>query len=122
MKIINIKDIEDREVTKEPLFTGGIVKTQKIIEEGFEAKEIQILNVKFAPGARNKFHTHTREQILYITEGEGIVATRNHEYKVAPGIAVIIPRGEEHWHGATKNSSFAHLSILGLPQQMNIVE
>jgi quercetin dioxygenase-like cupin family protein len=30
---------------------------------------------------------------------------------VTPGMAVYIPAGEKHWHGATKKSSFSHLSI-----------
>jgi len=122
MKIIKIKDTGEKDVTKEPLFTGGTVNTQFVLEEEFGSKKIQILNVKFAPGARNKFHTHTSKQILYITDGQGIVATREREFKVEPGTAVIIPAGEEHWHGATKNSSFAHLSIIGQPQEMKITE
>ena len=77
---------------------------------------------EFAPGARNKFHTHSREQILYVTEGKGIVATRDKEYTVTPGTVVYIPVNEEHWHGATKDSSFAHLSIIGGPQEMKITE
>jgi quercetin dioxygenase-like cupin family protein len=122
MKIINIKDIEEKEVTKEPIFTGGKVHTQLVLEEECQAKKIQIVNVKFAVGARNKFHTHTKEQILYVTEGKGIVATREHEYTVTPGMVIIIPAAEEHWHGAAKNSSFAHLSIIGQPQEMKVVD
>jgi len=122
MKIINLKDIQENEVTNQPLFTGGKVFTQPVLEEEWQAKKIQIVNVKFAAGARNKFHTHTREQILFVTEGKGIVADRDREYTIRPGMAVIIPAGEEHWHGAAKNSSFVHLSIIGQPQEMKIVE
>jgi quercetin dioxygenase-like cupin family protein len=35
---------------------------------------------------------------------------------------VLVSPGEEHWHGATKDSSFAHLSIIGQPNKMKIVE
>jgi quercetin dioxygenase-like cupin family protein len=122
VKIINLKEIENKDVSKEPLFTGGKVQTQFVLEEEFKTEKIQIVNVKFASGVRNKFHTHTRQQVLYVTEGKGIVADREREYKLEPGIAVIIPAGEEHWHGAAKNSSFAHLSIIGQPQEMKITE
>ena len=122
MKIINLKEVENKDVSKEPLFTGGKVQTQFVLEEEFKTEKIQRVNVKFAPGARNKFHTHTRKQVLYVTEGKGIVADREREYKLESGMAVIILAGEEHWHGAAKNSSFAHLSIIGQPQEMKITE
>jgi len=122
MIIIKLKVVENKDVSTQPLFTGGTVKTQFVLEEEFVQDKIQIVNVKFAPGARNKFHTHTHKQVLYVTKGKGIVADRNKEYKLEPGMAVIIPPGEEHWHGATRNSSFAHLSIIGQPQEMKITE
>jgi quercetin dioxygenase-like cupin family protein len=122
MNIINMKDIENKDVSKEPLFTGGKVQTQSVLEAEYPDKKMQMVNVKFAAGARNKFHTHTKDQILVVTEGLGIIATRDKEFMIKPGNVVVIPAGEEHWHGATKNSSFAHLSIIGPPQEMKIVE
>ena len=122
MKIINVKDIENKEVTNEPLFIGGKVHTQGILEEELGTDKLQIVNMKFAKGARNKFHTHTKKQILVVTEGKGIIADKEKEYNISPGMVVIIPAGEVHWHGATKNSSFAHMNIIGQPQEMKIVE
>jgi quercetin dioxygenase-like cupin family protein len=122
MKIISLKGTENKDVSKEPLFTGGKVQTQFILEEELKSDKLQIVNVKFAKGARNRFHTHTKKQILFVTEGKGIVADRNKEYKLKPGMAVIIPAGEEHWHGAEKGSFFSHLSIIAQPQEMKIVE
>jgi quercetin dioxygenase-like cupin family protein len=122
MKIFHPKDSIENDVSSLPLFTGGIVKTQAILEEGFQSEKIQIVNVIFQPGARNKFHTHNRAQILYVTEGEGIVASREKEYRVTKGTAVYIPAGEAHWHGATKDTHFVHPSIIGQPQEMKIVE
>jgi quercetin dioxygenase-like cupin family protein len=120
MKIINPKNIANDDVTQMPLFTGGKVETQDIYEAEITAQKLQVVNVKFAQGARNKFHTHTREQLLVITEGKGIVADRQREYTVTPGMIVVIPAGEEHWHGAAPDSNFTHLSILGVPQEMKI--
>jgi quercetin dioxygenase-like cupin family protein len=70
-----------------------------------------VLLVTFGPGARLNFHTHTFEQILYVTEGKGVVATRDEEATVKPGDCIYIRPGEAHWHGATKDSSFTHLAI-----------
>lgn len=117
MKIINIKDLKEKEGGA-PLFFGGKVSTQFALDEEWGAGRISIVNVKFAPGARNKFHTHTTGQILYITEGKGIVATVDKEFTVTPGTIIFIPPGEEHWHGATQDSSFAHLAIIGPPPEM----
>jgi quercetin dioxygenase-like cupin family protein len=120
MKIVNLKSIEENDATG-PLFVGGKVYTQSLLQEAFGADKIQIVNVKFAPGARNKFHTHTTEQILFVIEGEGIVATRDDEHIVTPGTIIFFAPSEEHWHGATEYSSFTHLSILNPQQEMKIV-
>jgi quercetin dioxygenase-like cupin family protein len=65
----------------------------------------------FGIGGRLNWHTHDSEQILYITEGRGIVATKDKEYVVTPGTIVYIPAGENHWHGACEDSSMTHLNI-----------
>ena len=122
MKIVDLKNVTPNDVSNQPLFTGGKVQTQAILEEELGTEKLQIVNVKFAKGARNKFHTHTKKQILVVTEGKGIIADRNKEYTITPGIVVIIPAGEAHWHGATKDSSFAHLSMIGQPQEMKIAD
>jgi quercetin dioxygenase-like cupin family protein len=65
----------------------------------------------FGIGGRLNWHTHDGEQFLYITEGRGIVATKEKEYVVTPGCMVYIPAGEVHWHGACEDSSMSHLNI-----------
>jgi quercetin dioxygenase-like cupin family protein len=67
--------------------------------------------VKFEPGAGNRMHAHTGEQVLVVTEGKGVVATEKEDQIVTPGTIVYIPANEMHSHGATKDSAFAHLSI-----------
>jgi quercetin dioxygenase-like cupin family protein len=70
-----------------------------------------LLLVSFGKGARLNFHVHTYEQFLYVTEGKGIVATKTEEKIVTPGMTVYIAPGEVHWHGATKDSKFAHICL-----------
>jgi quercetin dioxygenase-like cupin family protein len=65
----------------------------------------------FGIGGRLNWHTHDSEQILYVTEGRGIVATKEKEYVIAPGSIIYIPAGENHWHGGTEDSSMTHLNI-----------
>ncbi|HSB78992.1 MAG TPA: cupin domain-containing protein [Candidatus Methylomirabilis sp.] len=87
----------------------GKVERQSLVEKGTAGMVVAF--VKFAPGAGNRMHTHTGEQVLIITEGEGIVATETERHTVRPGMVVYIPKNERHSHGATKDSSFAHFSI-----------
>lgn len=109
MIVINSDSIEAVE-TKDEIVNKGPVYRKSLIGAK-DAGEFSILLVTFSPGARLNFHTHTFEQILYITEGKGIVATRQKEQIVTPGTVVYIPPGEVHWHGATEDSSFSHIAV-----------
>jgi quercetin dioxygenase-like cupin family protein len=97
-------DTRDEIVGKGPVYRKALIDAKDT--EGFS-----ILLVTFSPGARLNFHTHTFEQILYVTEGKGIVATHQEEQIVTSGAVVYIPPGEVHWHGATEDSSFSHIAI-----------
>ena len=106
MKIIKLSDVKGEE-SSNPIFTGGKVYIEYLIDEKLTDK-FRIAMVNFNPGARCVFHSHTTEQVLYITGGKGIVATEHEEHVVTPGTMVFIPAGLVHWHGATKDSPFSH--------------
>jgi quercetin dioxygenase-like cupin family protein len=74
-------------------------------------KYFNLAVVNFGKGIRNKFHTHSTDQVLIVTSGRGVVATDQEERTVAVGDVVHIPAGEKHWHGATKDSEFSHLAL-----------
>ncbi|WP_254533883.1 cupin domain-containing protein [Natrinema gelatinilyticum] len=87
------------------------------VESEFDGNTVRSAEVTFRPGERTKFHTHAGVQILYITEGEGIVATRDEERKVSNGDLIAFPPGEEHWHGnkTDATSPFSHVYFLAEP-------
>ena len=114
MKVINIADVQPEEVMS-GLFTGPVY-AQNLIDSD-TAKGFRFGLVKFSPGIKNRYHTHTNEQVLFVTEGKGIVATENEEIVLTPGMLVYIPVGEKHWHGATDDSSFAHIAITAAPSK-----
>lgn len=93
-----------------PLFIGT-VHSRPLIPRDM-SPNVTVSLVRFTDGARNKRHVHTADQILYITEGEGIVASQEHEHHVSAGDIVHVPAGEVHWHGAAPGENMAHLSIL----------
>jgi quercetin dioxygenase-like cupin family protein len=68
-------------------------------------------HVRFAPGARTAWHTHPKGQTLYVTDGIGLVATREGIREIRPGDVVYIEPHEEHWHGATPHRYMAHVAI-----------
>jgi quercetin dioxygenase-like cupin family protein len=67
--------------------------------------------VRFSAGARTYLHTHEAPQVLHCIEGRGILATEDERNEVGPGDIVYVPADEMHWHGATEEGSFTHLSI-----------
>ncbi len=79
-------------------------------------KQVVIGNVTFEPGCRNNWHIHHADkgggQILLVTAGRGYYQAWGEEAReLHPGDVVNIPRGVKHWHGAAKDSWFAHLAI-----------
>ena len=109
MRVLRTSEIKP-EVASTPIFIGGQVKTQTLLTPE-TSKSFQSAVVNFTPGTRTKFHTHTGDQILIVTQGEGIVATEEEEISVCLGDIIFFPAGEKHWHGSTEGSSFSHIHI-----------
>lgn len=79
-------------------------------------EQINIANVTFEPGCRNNWHIHHATegggQLLICVAGEGWYQEWGKPaQKLHPGDVVNIPANVKHWHGATKDSWFAHLAI-----------
>ena len=75
-----------------------------------------IANVTFEPGCRNNWHIHHSTlgggQILVCIAGEGWYQEEGKEAQsLTPGTVVTIPANVKHWHGAKKDSWFAHLAV-----------
>ncbi len=104
------------EPANRPIFSGN-VRAHPLVNG-----EVTIGVVSFGANSRTAWHTHTREQILYIIEGRGVVANEQTENVVTPGMAVHVAQGERHWHGGTKESSMTHLSILPKGSQTEVLE
>ena len=101
---------DKRQRSSDAIFVGD-ADMQSII--GDEARDLRFTEVTFRNGARNKLHTHTTDQILVITAGEGVVATEREERTVRAGDVAYIPAGERHWHGAKAGMDMTHYAILG---------
>lgn len=91
-----------------------------VFSEQVDGVSVSLNEITFEPGQRTKYHTHTHGQILYVTDGEGLVGTENERVEVAAGDAVFFPPGENHWHGAKPDTSMTHLSITVLTGESSI--
>ncbi|MBU3066282.1 cupin domain-containing protein [Nocardia sp. NEAU-G5] len=76
----------------------------------------QVDSVRFAPGARTRWHRHPLGQVLVVTAGTGLVQRRGARVEtIRAGDTVRIEAGEWHWHGATSDSAMTHVAIEELP-------
>ena len=79
-------------------------------------EQVSIGNVTFEPGCRNNWHIHHAAkgggQILLVTAGRGwYQAWGEPARELRAGDTVNIPPEVKHWHGAARDSWFAHLAV-----------
>jgi len=92
-------------------FTGDVYVTP--IYSGQEPSRMTVALVRFTPGAHTNWHSHAVGQTLHVTEGVGLVGTRDGSVlRVRAGDTVVCPPGEEHWHGAAADTFMSHLAML----------
>jgi quercetin dioxygenase-like cupin family protein len=118
MRVVKISGVK-KESLAGPLFTSPDVTRQVLLPD---SKEFSVNVVNFGKGVRNKFHAHDSEQILIVTSGKGMIVTETDEKVITPGDIVMIPAGEKHWHGATKDSEFSHIYVSHLGSKLTQLE
>ena len=82
-------------------------------------EQVHCSNVTFEPGCRNSWHIHKAEQgggqVLIGVAGRGWYQEEGKPaVEILPGTVINIPANVKHWHGAAKDSWFAHLAF-GVP-------
>ncbi|MGZ4446772.1 MAG: (R)-mandelonitrile lyase [Nocardioides sp.] len=91
------------------LFTGDV--WFDVLARGEDESRLRVNTVRFAPCARTAWHSHSLGQTLRVTEGVGVVVTRDRVIVMRPGDSVHTPPGEEHWHGALPDRFMSHLAM-----------
>ncbi|MFQ5569445.1 MAG: cupin domain-containing protein [Rhodothermales bacterium] len=109
-----MKTFHDEAIAWEPAdpshFTGQawVKRVAAVDDDG----GVKIYRVKFEPGARTHWHTHSGMQVLWVIVGRCRVRKWGEAVQeVSPGDAVYIAPGEKHWHGAAPDSIMAHVAI-----------
>lgn len=77
---------------------------------------VNLASVTFEPGCRNNWHIHHATsgggQLLVCIAGEGWYQEEGKPaVRMRPGDVINIPANVKHWHGAAKDSWFAHLAM-----------
>ncbi|MFC1899390.1 cupin domain-containing protein [Chloroflexota bacterium] len=97
------------EVQHRGLFIGES-SMQPLINKGTSKNFWSCLR-HWEPKTRAKFHSHSSDQILIVTEGSGIITTDKEQISVGIHDIILIPAEEKHWHGATEDSPFTYVQI-----------
>ena len=104
----NTNDWENR--TGNAMFIGE-VHAHGLVDDKM-SEQTRLLLVKFSPGGRTRWHTHSFEQALVIIDGRGIVASETQgERIVQSGDVVVFNTNEKHWHGATNTTGMSHIAV-----------
>lgn len=79
-------------------------------------EQIPFSNVTFEPECRNNWHIHKASngggQMLVGVAGHGWYQEEGKKaIEILPGTVIHIPANVKHWHGAAKDSWFAHLAF-----------
>jgi len=83
-----------------------------VIARGEEPSRIRVSVVRFAPGARNAWHSHAVGQTVHVTEGVGLIQSRGGPVvEIYPGDTIHTPPGEWHWHGAAPDRFMTHIAM-----------
>ena len=109
---MKIFKFESRTQKKAPSdwFHGNVM--QDTIIEAPEPARVRAVKVSFEPKARTAWHSHPLGQTLFVVSGVGLVGLRDASPKIIKtGDSIWIPPNQEHWHGATKDSSMEHIAI-----------
>ena len=92
---------------KTDTFTGTVHLDPVLYPPG-----LMVNSVSFTPGARTYWHRHGGGQLLVVTAGRGVIATRDGEVEeLTSGDVVWADPDEEHWHGATGETLLAHMAV-----------
>ena len=111
MALMELLPVRPTVKTSPQAFTGDVYLTP--IFAGAGPSRLTVALVRFTPGAHTNWHSHAVGQTLHVTEGVGLVGTRDGQVlRIHAGETVVCPPGEDHWHGATADTFMSHLALL----------
>ena len=90
---------------QESNFTGGTVTRAPM-------PKVRPARIHFEPGARTKWHSHEKGQVLLCEEGVAHTQVQGGKVKeLHPGETTFVPAGVPHWHGAAPDHATTLFSV-----------
>jgi quercetin dioxygenase-like cupin family protein len=81
---------------------------------------LTLFHVEFEPGGRTAWHWHPQGQLIYVTQGTGLVQRRGGRVeRIEAGDVIWTEPGEWHWHGAAPATTMTHLTLQGTDEDGN---
>lgn len=78
-----------------------------------DSSDIRALRLRFEPGARSNWHSHSNWQIIMAEEGRGRTQVRGEPLQeLTPGNPVHAGPGVVHWHGAAPDEHMVQLTFV----------
>jgi len=111
LKVVKVSDVPY--LSSSDGTTGGALCIKTLVDETTGARDFKVAIASFPRGVRSRVHVHEFDQVHLVLSGKGIIADEEREVLFTEGMLAFIPAGERHWHGATPDSEFSHLSIMG---------
>ena len=95
------------------------------VSKKLHVKDQKVYLVAFWHGARTKLHYHQGGQLLFVTEGKGMLVLykkssngydkvkirASSKSRLKTGDMVYIPKYTLHWHGALKRNNLSHIAF-----------
>ena len=111
MIVISRFDALNGEPSRDSTRFTGEVKGRMLRESG-DTGMVRVNVVRFDPGVRVAWHSHTGGQVLHVVEGECLFQSKGGEVvQLHAGDSVCAEPGEVHWHGASDSVHMAHLAV-----------
>lgn len=86
-------------------FTGTITRLQ-------EGSDGIVAHIRFAAGARTKWHSHERGQIILVEEGVARTQVKGGPViELHAGETIYAPPGVVHWHGAAPDKECVQYNV-----------
>lgn len=87
-------------------FTGGEVTRLE------DKSNPSITHIRFGPGARTKWHTHSAGQIILVEEGVTLTQVKGGPVlELHPGETTYVAPGIPHWHGAAPDQATVQYNV-----------
>ncbi|NIV93393.1 cupin domain-containing protein [candidate division KSB1 bacterium] len=114
MKIQNINEIEETEVTMEG---AKDAKMRLLISDKDGANNFAMRMFTVEPGGHTPFHFHNYEHEIYVLEGEGVLHGADGEHAFKSGDVIFVQPNEKHQFRNVGEKEMKFLCLIPTPEK-----